>query len=116
MKKLIFHSVPFVISMIWLVTAHQTYNPLFLKGPDFLKFYLILLLVFYASVFSLKLFGETISKTKVYFLILIFVVGIVKLIRGMILEKPVGFLMMILLTEFIVSVFFILSKFKQKIN
>jgi len=107
MKKLIFHSIPFVISMIWLVAEHQTYNPISLKGPEFLKFYLILLLGFYASIFSLKFFEETVSKTTFYFMISIFILGIVKLIRGLILGKPIGFLIMILVFEMVIIVLFL---------
>ncbi|MCS4304582.1 hypothetical protein [Chryseobacterium sp. BIGb0232] len=102
MKKLIIHSVPVVISGLWLVTECKTFNPITLKGPDFLKFYLILVLGFYLSVFILKLFAERASQITFYFLILIGGLGIVKLIRGIILGKPVGFLIMILIVELIV--------------
>jgi len=60
MKKYIIHLAPFIISLIWLVAECQTFNPIFLKGPEFLTFYLILLLGFYASVFGLRVFQETV--------------------------------------------------------
>ncbi|KMQ69779.1 hypothetical protein ACM39_01645 [Chryseobacterium sp. FH2] len=103
MKKIIIHTVPLIISWLWLVINKETYNPITLKGPDFLKFYLILLLGFYSSFFLLKTLRETISKTTFYFMILIFSLGIVKLIRGIFLGKPIGFLAMILILESIVN-------------
>lgn len=102
MKKLIIHFTSVIISFIWLIAECQTFNPITLKGPDFLKFYLILVLGFYLSVFMLKSFGETISQTTFYFLILIGVLGIIKLIRGIMLGKPIGFLIMILILELMV--------------
>lgn len=103
MKKLIIHSVPIVISFIWLVTECQTFNPITLKGPDFLKFYLILILGLYLSIFIVKLIGEKISQTTFYFLMGIGVLGIIKLIRGIMLGKPIGFLTMILIAELVVA-------------
>ncbi|KQT24439.1 hypothetical protein ASG22_10560 [Chryseobacterium sp. Leaf405] len=102
MKKVLIHATPVLLSFIYLFIINYTINPITLKGPYFLKFYLILILGFYASVFMLKIFGETISKITFYFLISIFLLGIVKLIKGIFLEKPVGFLMMILIIELIV--------------
>ncbi|WP_160138210.1 hypothetical protein [Chryseobacterium sp. c4a] len=102
MKKLIIHFIPVAISFIWLVSECKTMNPLILKGPDFLKFYLILVLGFYASVFILKSLGEKISQITFYSLMCIGGVGIVKLIRGIMLGKPIGFLTMILILELIV--------------
>lgn len=49
-------------------------------------------------------------------MISIFVLGIVKLIRGIFLGKPVGFLIMILILELIVMLFFNLSELKRKIK
>ncbi|GAA4164367.1 hypothetical protein GCM10022217_34880 [Chryseobacterium ginsenosidimutans] len=116
MKKIIIHTIPVIMSLVWLVINTDTFNPIFLKGPDFLKFYLILLLGFYSSVFVLKSFKESISKTTFYFMISIFILGIVKLIRGIFLGKPVRFLIMILILELIVLLFInsIKLKFKMK--
>jgi len=116
MKKLIFHSVAFAISMIWLVAEQQTYNPISLKGQEFLKFYLILLLGFYASIFILKLIKEKISEVTFYFMISIFILGIIKLVKGIYLGKPVGFLIMILVVELIVILFINVSKLNHKIK
>ncbi|MFP3592048.1 hypothetical protein [Chryseobacterium sp. SIMBA_038] len=116
MKKIIIYTVPFIVSLIWLIANKNTFNPISLKGPDFLKFYLILLLGFYASVFLLKSLKETVSKTTFYFMISILVLGIVKLLRGIFLGKPVGFLIMILILEVIVMLFLNLSELKQKIK
>ncbi|KPH11771.1 hypothetical protein AMQ68_20595 [Chryseobacterium sp. ERMR1:04] len=113
MKKIIIHTIPFIISWIWLIVNKEIYNPISLKGPDFLKFYLILLLGFYASIFFLKSCNEKVSKTTFYFIISIFILGIVKLIRGIFLGKPVGFLIMILILEVIVMLFFNLSELKR---
>ena len=116
MKKIIIHTVPFIVSLIWLILNKNIFNPISLKGPDFLKFYLILLLGCYASVLLLKSLKETVSKTTFYFMISIFVLGIVKLIRGIFLGKPVGFLIMILILEVIVMLLLNLSELKQKIK
>lgn len=116
MKKLIIHSVSIIISFIWLVVECGTINPVTLKGPDFLKFYMTLVLGFYLSVFMLKLLGETISQTTFYFLMLIGGLGIIKLIRGMMLGKPIGFLMMILTMELIVLFLLLISKSGNKIK
>gem|GEM_PF-418904 len=105
MKKILIHTVPVLISLIWLIAINHTLDPISLKGSYFLKFYFILVFGFYASIFALKFFGETISKTTFYFMISIFLLGIVKLAKGIFLDKPVGYLMMILVLEIIVSVF-----------
>lgn len=110
MKKLIIHSIPVAISCIWLTAEYQTFNPITLKGPDFLKFYLILVFGFYLSIFILRLFGEKVSQTTFYFLMLIGSLGIVKLIRGIMLGKPIGFLIMILILELIVMFLLMASK------
>lgn len=49
-------------------------------------------------------------------MISIFFLGIVKLIRGIFLGKSVGFLIMILILEVIVMLFFNLSELKRKIK
>ncbi|WP_137904537.1 hypothetical protein [Chryseobacterium sp. 2VB] len=116
MKKLIIHSVPVLIGFIWLMAVHQTFNPIILKGPDFLKFYVILVLGFYASFFMLNSLKETISGTTFYFAGCIFLLGIIKLIRGVILGKPVGFLVMILIAECIVTLVFISGHINEKIK
>lgn len=116
MKKILIHTTAVLLSFIWLFIVHHTLNPISLKGPYFLKFYLILIFGFYASVFMLKLFGEAISKTTFYFMISIFLFGIVKLFRGIFLGKPVGFLMMILILELIVILFINLSKVNHKMK
>ncbi|ANF50686.1 hypothetical protein A0O34_09190 [Chryseobacterium glaciei] len=109
MKKIIIHTIPIIISLIWLIVNNDTFNPISLKGPEFLKFYLILLLGFYVSIFILKSFKDVVSKTTFYFMISIFVLGIVKLMRGIILEKPVGFLLIILAIETIIGSFLMLK-------
>ncbi|MFZ4931745.1 hypothetical protein [Chryseobacterium sp. Mn2064] len=116
MKKIIIHSVPVVISFILLVEVFQTFNPIILKGPDFLKFYLILILGFYASVFVLKSLKEIVSGITHSFAGLIFLLGIIKLVRGVMLEKPIGFLVIILIIEIIVTVFFILSHVNKEMK
>lgn len=102
--------------LVWLVMNTDTINPISLKGPDFLKFYLILLFGFYSSVFGLKLFKESISKTTFYFMISIFILGIVKLVRGLFLGKPVEFLILILILELFVIVFINLNILKFKLK
>ncbi len=98
------------------MAVHQTFNPVILKGPDFLKFYLILVLGFYASLSLLNSLRETISGTTFYFAGFIFLLGIIKLIRGVILGKPVGFLVMILIAEGIVILIFISGHVNEKIK
>jgi hypothetical protein len=116
MKKIMIHTIPVIMSLAWLVVNTDTINPISLKGPDFLKFYLILLFGFYSSVFGLKLFKESISKTTFYFMISIFILGIVKLVRGMFLGKPVGFLILILILELTVILFINLNNLKFKLK
>ncbi len=99
MKKIFIHTVPVLLSFIWLAAVHHTVDPISLKGPHFLRFYLLLVSGFYTLAFSLKLFRQKISKTTLHFTVLIFALGIVKLIKGIVLGKPVGFLIMILIIE-----------------
>lgn len=113
---MIVHSIPAIISFIWLVVNKDTFNPISLKGPDFLTFYLIFLFGFYASVFLLKICKEAISKTTLYCMILIFLLGLIKLARGIFLEKPVGFLVVILITEGIVMALINVSRLNHKIK
>lgn len=116
MKKIIIHSVPVVISFMWLMAVPQTCNPVILKGPDFLKFYLMLVLGFYASFFIVNSLKETISGTTLYFAGFIFLLGVIKLIRGVMLGKPVGFLVMILIAECFVILVFISGHVNEKIK
>jgi len=116
MKKLIIHFIPVGISFLWLVGDFGTLNPITLKGPEFLKFYLVLVFGFYLSVFILKSLKENVSKTTCYYILFIFLLGIIKLIRGILQEKPIGFLAMILIGECIVTLLFILPHFKNKIK
>ena len=105
MNKYLFYTTPILISCIWLVVMNHTFNPLSLKGPDFLKFYLILIFGCYASLFALQALKESSSKTTFYFMISIFLLGVVKLIKGILLGKPVGFLIIILVMEIIIVLF-----------
>lgn len=114
MKKFIIHSVPVVISFMWLMAVPQTFNPVILKGPDFLKFYLMLVLGFYASLFIVNSLKETISGMTLYFAGFIFLLGIIKLIRGVMLGKPVGFLVIILIAECVVTLVFISGYVNEK--
>lgn len=116
MKKMIIHSVPLVISLIWLFFTGNTMNPIALKGPDFLRFYLILLFGFYASVFALKIAEEPLSGVTRYGMIFIFTLGATKLIRGIFLGKPVGFLLLILIMEIIVFLFINSNHINRKIR
>ncbi|ASE63303.1 hypothetical protein EGY07_20730 [Chryseobacterium indologenes] len=116
MKKIIIHSIPVAVSWAWLYANYATLNPIDIKGPVFLKFYIILLLTSYVSVFILKSDKETVSKISLSFLILIFALGAVKLIRGIISEKPVGFLLMILFVEAIIASVIMSHDVKDKIK
>lgn len=116
MKNILIHSVSVVISFFWLVTEKETYNPISLKGPDFLKFYLILLLCFYTSVFVLNFLKERVTKVTILFIILIFLLGMMKLIKGMILDKPVGYLLLILFFEGVFYIYFMLFYFNKKLK
>lgn len=115
-KKIIIHSISVGISLIWLVFTHHTFNLISLKGPSFLFFYLLLIIGFYVSIFILKLIKQKISEVTFYFMISIFILGIIKLVKGMFLGKPVGFLIMILVLELIVIFFIHLSTVSYKIN
>lgn len=116
MKKIIIHTVPVLVSFVWLVVVNHTFDPISLRGPYFLKFYLILIFGFYASIFILKAFKEENSKTTFYFLISILILGIVKLIKGVFLGKPVGFLILILILELTVILFINLNNLKFKLK
>ncbi|WBV59311.1 hypothetical protein PFY12_09590 [Chryseobacterium camelliae] len=116
MKTYFIHSVSILISFIWLILINHTVNPISLKGPHFLKFYLILIFGFYASILALKLSKETISTTTFYFMISIFCLGVIKLTKGILLGKSVGFLILILMMECIVGMVFMNHYFKSKIN
>ena len=116
MKSILFYSVSTMGSVIWLINSHQTFNPIALKGPDFLKFYLMLLIGLYLSILIGKFLKLSHSKTIFYFLIAILLLGITKLFRGLYLGKPVGYLVMILIMELIVIVFITSSQFNNKLK
>ncbi|WP_426275049.1 hypothetical protein ACN9MN_11700 [Chryseobacterium sp. S-02] len=116
MKKIIIHTVPVAVSFIWLAIFNHTFDPISLNGSQFLKFYLIFVFGFYASVFALKVCGESISKITFYFMISIFLLGVLKLIKGILLGKPVGFLIMILILEIIVILFVNLTHINHRIK
>lgn len=102
MKSLIMYSVSLIVSFVWLYLSHQTFNPILLKGPDFLKFYLLLLMVFYLMIFIGKRLKINNRKILLYFMLSVLALGIIKLFRGLYLTKPIGYLLMILITEIIV--------------
>lgn len=102
MKKLLFNSASFVAGMAWLLFEYQTFNPISLKGPEFLKFYLIVLLGFYGSIIIQKFCKETISRATFYFMVFILILGVVKLVKGLILGRPVGYLIILLAIECII--------------
>ncbi|WP_326981511.1 hypothetical protein VUJ46_14835 [Chryseobacterium sp. MYb264] len=114
MKKILIHTVPVLFSFLWLMANHHSLNPISLKGPYFLSFYLVLIFGFYTSIFSLKYFKEQFSKTSIYFMMLIFILGIIKWTKGFILEKPIGYLSVILIFEAIVAVVFIFKNSEKK--
>jgi hypothetical protein len=116
MKNIIFHIIPIFLSFLWLFFICHTWNPVSLRGPYFLNFYLILILGFYLSVFILKSYKNTIPKITFYFMISIFLLGIIKLIRGILLGKPVGFLIMILIAEVTVMLLTNYIQLNQKIK
>lgn len=102
MKKIAVHLASMTISLIWLVIYQQTWNPFSLQGPQFLKFYLILLMGFYTSVLILKFLQKPISKTVRYFMLMILLLGIIKLLKGLYLGKPIGYLTILLMIEVLV--------------
>ncbi|MGK6343409.1 hypothetical protein ACMGDK_14315 [Chryseobacterium sp. DT-3] len=116
MKKIIIHSIPVLISFIGLAIFYHTLNPIVLRGPEFLKFYFTLTIGFYLSVVSLKFFRERPSKISFYFMIFIFLLGVIKLFRGLSLDRPVGILFSILMAEIIVNMIFISTEFKNRIK
>ncbi|WP_231433707.1 MULTISPECIES: hypothetical protein [unclassified Chryseobacterium] len=102
MKSLIMYSVSVIVSWIWLYVSHQTFNPILLKGPDFLKFYVLILMIFYLMIFIGKRLKINNRKVLLYFMLSIIALGITKLFRGLYLNKPVGYLIFILIMETIV--------------
>lgn len=113
MKTALIHTIPVVISLIGIRLMNHKFNPISLKGPDFLKFYILLLFGFYLTVFAGRYKNLTVTF---YFSISIFLLGICKLCRGVFLSKPVGFLVILLILQFIVILFFKQDDFNQKIN
>lgn len=105
MKKVLIHTFPVMLVFISLILINNTFNPLILKGPDFLKFYLMLVFGFYASILILQIFKERISEITYCFTGLIFLLGIVKMTRGILLGKPVGFLLLLLFLQIMVFYF-----------
>ncbi len=101
---------------MWLILINHTVNPFILKGPDFLKFYLMLVLGLYVSFFTLRLLGEGISKLTFYFMVFIFLLGIVKLMKGILSDKPLGFLLIILLAELSVTLYVYLYYFNKRMQ
>lgn len=114
MKNILIHTAPVITGLIWLYTENHSLNPVMAKGPDFLKFYLILVLGTYLVTFFLKRSGETTLKTSLYFIFFILILGIIKLVRGISLGKPVGFLIMILILEFIIMMLVMSYHIKHK--
>ncbi len=106
MKKTTFYVAPIVFSFLWLFKKHNTFDPISLKGTNFLQFYLILLTGIYASILVSKFFNKDCANVEFYFLISILFLGIIKFIRGMYLGKAVGYLVMILIVEIVVLMFF----------
>lgn len=116
MKKIIIHSIPLLVSFTGLTVFCHTLNPIILRGPEFLQFYFTLTIGFYLSVFCLRFFRENLSKISFYFMIFIFLLGVVKLFRGLSLDRPVGILFSILVAEIIINMIFISTEFKHKIR
>ncbi|KFF22469.1 hypothetical protein [Chryseobacterium sp. JM1] len=116
MKKIIIHSLPIWVSFVGLAVFCHTLNPIMVRGPEFLKFYFTLTIGFYLSVLSLRSFGERLSKVSFYLMIFIFLLGVVKLFRGLSLDRPVGILFSILVAEIMISIIFISIEFKHKIK
>ncbi|MCS3530187.1 FtsH-binding integral membrane protein [Chryseobacterium sp. JUb7] len=117
MKKIILYTIPVLISLIWLFINHQTLNPISLKGPYFLTFYLILLFGFYTSTVILIYFREKISKLTFCLMISILFLGVIKLMVGISLHKPFGYLLTIIILEMIITflIFLKLLTFNAKI-
>lgn len=116
MKSLAMYSVSVIVSFIWLYILHQTYNPILLKGPDFLKFYLLLLMTLYLMIFTVNRLKIHNRKISFIFLISILSLGITKLFRGLYLNKPIGYLVMILIIETIVILIFTKIHFNRKLK
>ncbi|PIF43790.1 hypothetical protein CLU96_0706 [Chryseobacterium sp. 52] len=116
MKKIIIHSIPIMACFIGLEIYCHTLNPIIVRGPEFLKFYFSLTIGFYLSVWSLKFFGENLSKISFYFMLIIFILGAVKLLKGISLDRPVGILFSILVAEVIVNIAFMSEEVKHKMK
>ncbi|KMQ66589.1 hypothetical protein ACM46_03440 [Chryseobacterium angstadtii] len=116
MKKIIIHSIPILVSFVGLVVFCDTFNPIILRGPEFLKFYFTLTIGFYLSILCLRFFRENLSNISFYFMILIFLLGVVKLFRGLSLDRPVGILFSMLVAQIIVNMIFISIESKHKIK
>ena len=116
MKTMILYSASVIVSLFWLFRFQHTFNPITVKGPEFLKFYLMILIGFYLSVLLSK-FLKIYQRNMVFcFLVSIMLLGIAKLIRGLYLGKPVGYLMIILIIEVIVILIFKFNDFNRKLK
>ncbi|KQS90113.1 hypothetical protein ASG21_14205 [Chryseobacterium sp. Leaf394] len=116
MKSTALHSVSVITALFWLFISHQTLNPITLKGPAFLQFYLIILTGLCVTVILGKLLKINNLRSILYFLIIIFSLGIIKLIRGIYLGKPVVYLTVILMIEITVILFFKSTHFNKKLK
>lgn len=116
MKKIIIHSIPIMVSFLGLEIFCHTLNPIMVRGPEFLKFYSSLTIGFYLSLFCLRFFRENLSGTSFCFMVIIFILGAIKLFRGLSLDRPVGILFSILVAEILINMIFISIEFKQKMK
>jgi hypothetical protein len=108
MKKLlyIFLCIPF----IWLYQQQGTVNPFAIKGPEFLIFYLSLWVLSFSSIIinrpitNRSILASTYFSVQNIVLATVYLLGLIRLIRGIYLGRPVGYLVLILIAAFILSI------------
>lgn len=69
---------------------------------------------FYISVLSLKFLQKPISKTVGYFTLMILLLGIIKLLKGLYLGKPIGYLSILLMIEVLIISLYIDNKRSER--
>jgi len=84
----------------------HTWNPFSVKGPLFLSFYMLLMLIVYADIVLLNWYLTGKGDTLRYAGLItgaILVLGVARVIQGLYNAKPVGYLVLLLLLHLAIS-------------
>lgn len=75
----------------------HTWNPFSIKGPLFLKFYMLLMLIVYAGIILLK------GKHAGLIIGITLMLAVARIIQGLYHAKPVGYLVLLVLLHLAIS-------------